>query len=61
MNAYHADEASESQLTQELQIEMLKYFRSENQKRDRERHERQLTEIRNKRWGYPVPRDRRRN
>lgn len=40
----------------EVLVELLKYLRRANEERDHERLERQLAEVRNRRWGYPVPR-----
>jgi hypothetical protein len=48
-------------LVQEVLVELLKSLRRENRLAEREGFERELAEIRARRFGYPVPRIRRRS
>jgi hypothetical protein len=43
-------------LLRETLTEALTFFRRENRRREREAFEDQLAVIRNRRWGYPIPR-----
>ena len=54
MNTYHTKpSADNSELLRELWREQLKYYRQENQERERERHEDALNEGLRRR-GYPA-------
>lgn len=45
----------------EVLLELLIYLKRENEARARQNIETELAEIRQRRWGYPIARRRRRN
>jgi hypothetical protein len=47
-------------LKRDLLVEQIKYFRAANLEREREEREREFESFLSRRWGYPLPRRRRR-